>query len=117
MLIHSSDDMGPTGRGGAGDNREAADKGGRRSYRQLKENGGKTRMNGRVRGLLQPPGVLEVLPTQHPSAPKPSATEGLSSGIPSPEAWAILGQLGEGLAGFSQMQTSGGSDQRAFGRS
>lgn len=65
-------------------------------------------MQGRVQGLLQPRGVLEVLPPRHPSAPEPPATEGLCPGIPSPEAWETPGQLGEGLAGFSQMRILGG---------
>lgn len=74
-------------------------------------------MNGQVRGLLQPLGVVRVLPTQQPCAPDPPSTEVLCSGIPSPGAWTNLGQLGEGLAGFSQMQVSRGNDQGVCGGS
>lgn len=74
-------------------------------------------MNGQVRGLLQPLGVVRLLPIQQPCAPDPPSTEVLCSGIPSPEAWTNLGQLGEGLAGFSQMQVSRGNDQEVCGGS
>lgn len=114
-LIHSSQDWGPGPTQGP---IRGGERGVERRQRREEEDHTlcskkkviRTGMDGQVRGLLQPLGVIGVRPPQHPSAPEPPSTEVLCSGVPSPETWTNLGQLGKGPAGFNQMQISRRND-------